>query len=311
MRAARAIVITIAFAAGTADAYDASARRIVRVADGVYALQHGVPRTLEEGGRRANAGFIVGPAGVAVIDTGVSYREGVEILAAVRKTTPRPIRLAILTHPGQAVIFGAAAFQERGIPVHMQRAAASLMAGRCETCLRNLRDALGEEAMAATRVIVPDRLIDGDQVLDTIGRRLRVMAPAWSSAPGAIAVLDERTSTLFAGSLVSVRAVPDTRDANARGWRDALATLGATRCRHLVPAHGALGRCADIAAFSRYFSDLDDLVAARLRDGTGLADIGERSALPEYANWDRYEELHRANANRSYLRLEREMLGLP
>lgn len=308
MHGVAAVVLLIAFAAGTSDA---SQRRIVRVAEGVYALQPATPAAPEDASHRANAGFIVGPAGVAVIDTGVSYRDGVEILAAVRSVTHRPIRFAILTHPDQAVIFGAAAFQERGIAIYMQRAAATLMAGRCETCLRNLREALGEQAMTDTRVIVPDRLIGGDETIDAIGRRLRVMAPAWSSAPGAVAVLDERTSTLFAGSLVSVRAVPDTRDANASGWRDALATLAATRCRHLVPGHGPVGRCSDIAAFSRYFSDLDNRVAALLRDGTGLAEIGERSALSEYAGWDRYEELQRANASRAYLRLERALFDLP
>jgi glyoxylase-like metal-dependent hydrolase (beta-lactamase superfamily II) len=303
--------MTIAFAAGTADASGAPARRTVRVADGVYALQHGAPRTLEEGSRSANAGFIVGPAGVAVIDTGVSYRDGVEILAAVRKVTPRPIRLAILTHPDQAVIFGAAAFQERGIPVYMQRGAAGLMAARCEMCLRNLQAALGDAEMASTTLIVPDRLIEGDETIDAIGRPLRVIAPAWSSAPGAVAVLDPRSATLFAGSLVSVHAVPDTRDANARGWRDALRTLAATRCRHLVPSHGPVGRCSDIESFSQYFSDLEDRVGALLRGGTGLAEIGASAALPRYSGWGRYQELQRANANRAYLRLERALFDLP
>jgi hypothetical protein len=136
---------------------------------------------------------------------------------------------------------------------------------------------------------------------------LRVIAPAWSSAPGALAVLDERTSTLIAGSLVSIRGVPDTRDADARGWRNALATLAATRCRHLVATYGIIGRCADIDAFARYFSDLETRVTALLREGIGLAEVGERCEMPEYASWDGYAALHRANVNRAYLRLERAL----
>ncbi len=308
MHRAAVIVLALSCASGFADAAE---HKTIRIAEGIYAVrpvtQHGRGEAIPKG----NALFVIGRTGVAVIDTGISWRAGVEVMSAVRGVTRQPIRLVILTHPGQEAIFGAAAFQARGIPVLMQRDAAALMAGRCEACLRNLTASLGDDAMAATRVAVPDRLIDGDEVIDTIGRRLRVIAPAWSSAPGALAVFDERTSTLIAGSLVSIRSVPDTRDADARGWRDALATLAATRCRHLVSTFGAVGRCADIDSFARYFNDLETRVATLLREGTGLAEVGERSGMPQYAGWERYEELHRANASRAYLRLERALFDAP
>jgi glyoxylase-like metal-dependent hydrolase (beta-lactamase superfamily II) len=308
MQRAFVFALAICCASGFADAAE---HKTIRVAEGVYALLPAAQVAGEDRIRRANAAFVIGPRGVAVVDTGLSYSEGTEIISAVRRVTRRPIRLAILTHPDQAVIFGAAAFQERGIPVYMQRDAASLMAGRCESCLRNLRASLGERAMAATRLIVPDRLIDGDMAIDAIGRRLRVMAPAWSSAPGAVAVLDERTSTLITGSLVSIRAVPDTRDANAKGWRDALAALEATGCRHLVPGDGPVGRCSDIVPFALYFTDLEDRVGALLREGMGLGELDERCDLPKYSRWDRYDELHRANASRVYLRLEKALFDMP
>lgn len=278
-----------------------------RIAEGIYAVRPAAPLDRHDPIPRGNAVFVIGPKGVAVIDSGISYRAGLEILSTVRRVTRQPIRLVILTHPGQEAIFGAAAFQAHGIPVLMHRDAAALMASRCESCLRTLTQSLGADAMAGTRVVVPDRLIDGDGAIVEIGRRLQIFAPAWSSAPGALAVFDERTSTLIAGSLVSIRSVPDTRDADARGWRDALAMLAATRCRHLVSTFGAVGRCSDIDAFARYFNDLETRVAALLREGKGLAEVGERSDLPQYAGWDRYEMFHRANASRAYLRLERAL----
>ena len=307
MRKAAAVVIAIVFASGTADAL---ARRIVRIGDGVYMLAADSWPGDEQRHRRANAAFVVGPRGVAVVDTGMSYVEGTEIIAAVRSVTPRPIRLVILTQPGEATIFGAAAFQARGIPVLMHREAAALMASRCDSCLRDLKASLGDDAMEGTRVVTPDRLVAGDLAIDTIGRRLRLIAPPWSSAPGALAVLDERTSTLIAGNLVSIRSVPDTRDADARGWRRALQLLAATRCRHLIASYGAIGRCSDIASFGRYFSDLEDRVASLLRDSTSLGELADRCDLPAYAGWERYDELHRANASRVYLRLEKMSFDL-
>jgi glyoxylase-like metal-dependent hydrolase (beta-lactamase superfamily II) len=278
----------------------------VLVAPGIYALLgSGGEIDAENGGRTANVAFVVGPRGVVVVDTGISYREGEEIIAAVRSVSKRPIRLAILTHPSQEAIFGAAAFQARGIPVLAHRRGAELIAARCETCLRNLRSVLGEEAMAATRVVRPDRLIEGDETLTLIGRPLRLIAPQWSSAPGAIAVYDERTRTLIAGDLVIINRIPDMRDANTKSWREALAALGSLQCRYLVPGFGPIGNCTDIGALTHYFAALESRVEVLMNEGVSLADLRGRSDLPEFAHWDRYETLHPQNANTVYLRLER------
>ena len=282
---------------------NAASRDVVRVAQDVYALQSGAE--IARDSFPARVGVVVGPRGVALIDSGISYRDGVAVLAAVRRITRRPIRFAILTHPGQEAIFGASAYQAQGIPVIMHRETAALMASRCATCLANLQAALGPDAMSDTRVIVPDRTLAQGARLSGIGRALRVIAPSRSSAPGALAVLDERSSTLFTGSIVSIRSVPDTRDGDAAGWREALVTLRATHCRHLVPSHGSLGSCRDIDAFAGYLAELDARIAVLLRDGVGLAQVDGRADLPTYEGWDRYAELHRANANRAYLRQER------
>jgi glyoxylase-like metal-dependent hydrolase (beta-lactamase superfamily II) len=301
----RTTVIGILAALCAAQSVRAAQPTAVMVAPGVYALLgSGGEIAPENGGRTANAAFVVGPGGVIVVDTGISYREGEEIIAAVERISNRPIRLAILTHPSQEAIFGAAAFQARGVPVLAHRRSAELIAARCETCLRNLRSTLGEEAMAATRVVKPDRLIDGDETLELIGRPLRLIAPQWSSAPGALAVFDERTSTLIAGNLVTIKRIPDMRDANPKAWRDALVQLESMRCRHLVPGYGPVGSCADIAALAHYFTALESRVDALMKDGVSLAELRARCDLPEFARWDQYETLHPQNANHAYLRLE-------
>lgn len=279
----------------------AAKRRTIKVAHGVYLL------AADARGPSANVGFIVGPRGVVVIDSGTSRRDGAAIIAAVREVTARPIRLLVLTYPGQEAIFGAAAFQARGIPVLMHARAAALVSQRCHACLESLTETLGRDAMAGTDLPVADRLLHEGEALELIGRRVQIISPGAASAPGALAVLDQRTRTLFAGSIVSVRTVPDVRDADARQWRDALDTLAATRCTRLVPAQGAVGRCADIPAFARYLEDLDDRVAGLLRDGVGLVELARRGELPAYATWEGYGSRHGRNAAHVYLRMERAL----
>jgi glyoxylase-like metal-dependent hydrolase (beta-lactamase superfamily II) len=300
------MVVVLLAAACATQCVGAAQPKVVTVAPGVYALLgSGGDITPENGGRTANVAFVVGPRGVVVVDTGTSFREGEDIVAAVRSVSSRPIRLVILTHPGQEAIFGAAAFQARGIPILAHRSSAELIASRCETCLRNLRALLGEDSMAGSRVVEPDRLIDGDETLELIGRPLRLIAPPWSSAPGAIAVLDVQTSTLIAGSLVSIHRIPDMRDADPKAWREALMRAAWTRCQHLVPGFGPIGSCADIRAFAHYFAELEKSVGALMKEGVSLGELTGRNGLPEFARWDQYETLHPQNASRAYLRLER------
>ena len=165
--------------------------------------------------------------------------------------------------------------------------------------------------MAATRVVQPDRLIDGSETLELIGRPLRLIAPPSSSAPGSIAVFDEWTSTLIAGNLVAIQRIPDMRDANPKAWRDALVQLASLRCRHLVPGYGPVGKCADIGAFADYFAALEIRVEALMKSGVSLAELRDRCDLPEFARWDQYELLHPQNANHTYLRLERSQFECP
>jgi glyoxylase-like metal-dependent hydrolase (beta-lactamase superfamily II) len=284
----------------------AQASAPLAVAPGVFALMGRSGEIAPDNlGRIANSAFIVGPRGVVVDDSCVSLRQGEAIIAAVRRVTRRPIRLVVLTHASREVVFGAAAFQARGIPVWMHAAAADLMASRCDTCLAGLAQTLGAQAMAGSRVVAPDRVVTGTVLLDVIGRPLMLIAPEHGAAPGAIAVFDVATRTLIAGALVSIERVPDMRDASGP-WHGALAMLASTHCGHLIPGEGRVGSCADIDGVERYFTALDERVRELLTAGVGLAELAARCELPEFSGWGRYGALHVSNANREYLRMERE-----
>ncbi len=259
-------------------------------------------------GRIGNAGFIVGERGVLVIDTGTSLAHGRAILAAIRSVTDKRVLLALVTHTRPEFLFGGQAFQEAGIPVRMHDRAARLMAARCETCLKQLRQAVGEAPMAGTAMYKPDQTFEAPHAIDDIGRAVRVLYFGHSSGPGDIAVLDEASGTLFAGGLLDAARVPDIQDGELPAWHRALASLRGERITSIVPGHGAPGSAALLDTVDGYLAALETKMRALVTAGTSLLDVPEAGELPAYQRWDQYELVHRRNASIAFLRFEREWM---
>jgi glyoxylase-like metal-dependent hydrolase (beta-lactamase superfamily II) len=281
----------------------------VQVAPGVYVMQ-GVPGELDETtlGRVGNAGFIVGESGVVAIDTGTSYRHGEALLRAIARVTSKPVKLAFITHTRQEFLFGAMAYRERGIPIHMHRAAAGLMAARCETCLKTLVRVLGDDEMRGTAMFKPDQEFDASHVVDAIGRPVRILYFGHSSGPGDIAVFDPGSGVLFAGGLIDHERIPDVQDSDFAGWKAALAEFRRLAPRRIVPGHGPAAGPEAIDTVELYLTRLEARLIELLESGAPLSEVADRTVLPRFERWDQYETIHRRNASVVFVRLEREQL---
>ncbi|MCX7171943.1 MAG: MBL fold metallo-hydrolase [Proteobacteria bacterium] len=281
----------------------------VEVAAGVYMVQ-GASGEVDTGnlGRIGNAGFIVGESGVVAIDTGTSYRHGLALLALIRRVTDKPVLLALITHTRQEFLFGATAYREQGIPIHMHRKAAGLMRSRCERCLKTLNQVLGIDAMQGTEMFKPDHEFDQSHSIDSIGRRVRVLYYGHSSGPGDVAVLDAQTGVLFAGGLLDHLRIPDVQDSDLAGWTGALQSLRALPLKVIVPGHGPVASARVIDSVDRYLTQLQARLLESLRSGAALSEVPDAAALPEFALWDQYETIHRRNASILFVRFEREQM---
>lgn len=286
------------------------AERVIQIAPGVYMVA-GTGGAADETnlGRIGNAGFIVGETGVIAIDTGTSHVHGLALLAAIREVTDRPVRVALITHTRPEFLFGGGAFRERGIPIRTHGRTAGLMASRCETCLKTLRQTVGEEPMRGTSLYKPDQVFDATHELDLIGRPVQVLYFGHSSGPGDIAVLDRRSAVLYAGGLLDARRVPDIQDSDLAGWHKALAELQALPLATVVPGHGTAASALQlIATNQRYLVQLEARIRTLVAAGTSLLNVADATELPEFETWDQYDTIHRRNASVMYLRVERELM---
>lgn len=278
-----------------------------QLAPGVYALiGNNTEPAPENHGAVGNQGILIGDDGVILIDTGTSARYVSELIDTVRRLTPKPVVLAINTHQNPAFIFGNDVLAAQGVPILAHRDAAELIGQRCDTCLQNLIGTLGADEMQGTKVAVPTRIIGGATTITVAGRTVELVYFGHSSSAGSIGVLDRASGVLFAGGLVALGRVPDTRDAHIGTWLSALEALKKRAPRVMVPGEGPVAPVARADELARYLVALQSAVERTLKRGVSLNEAAASSALPQFAQWPLYRPAHNRNVEHLYLQLERE-----
>jgi glyoxylase-like metal-dependent hydrolase (beta-lactamase superfamily II) len=280
-----------------------------KVAPGVY-VQRGADEVASTANRGAvaNLGVLVGPSGAIVVNTGSSVEHGAALLAAVARLTSRPVVLAIDTQASPDQVLGNAAFTRRAIPVLAHRDTDAFMRERCDACVADVKAKADTDALAATRVAWPTRLIDGSQTLSVGGRTIQILYFGWTRQPGSIAVLDTESKVLFTGDMASFGVVPQTQLGRLPNWIDALDQMQALAPAIVVPAHGPPGPAARLAQMRQYLQSLLEQTRAAYLRGDGLMQTVEQLELAPFRGWALYETHHRRNVHFAYLQIEEQDL---
>ena len=275
-----ALIIIILALLRPALAQDGVPLPVSEVAAGVFVYQ--APYTLARptnGGAIANAGFIIGRDGVAVIDSEGSLSAGRRLLAAVRARTGLPVRYVINTHVHPDHILGNAAFLDEGAVVVGHRNLPEALAARGERYLAANRDLIGEAAFAGTRIVPPGQLVADRLVLD-LGARPLVLE-AWPTAHSNtdLTVYDETSGTWFLGDLLFAGHVP-ALDGQLAGWLKVIDRLQQRRATRAVPGHGPayLPWPAALAPMQNYLTALQRQVRQMIGTGTTLQQAAAAAA---------------------------------
>ena len=102
--------------------------------------------------------------------------------------------------------------------------------------------------------------------------------------------------------------IPDLIDSDLPGWRRALQELHKLPVEVVVPGHGPAGGARSIDDVERYLAQLESRVRELLKADVPLSQIADAASLPEFKNWDQYDNIHRRNASIVFLRIQREQL---
>ena len=276
--------------------------------NGVYALigQTGA-RLHENFGLNANYGVIDTPDGTILIDSGASTVAAKLLESEARKLTGKPVKWVINTGVQDHRWLGNGYFAAQGAQIiALQRTAttqARLGKGQIEALARELK-----EQMDSTVPAPAAKPLAGDtQSLTLGGRTLELRYFDHAHFAGDAVVWLPKEKILFSGDHIYVdRLLGILPESNAETWLKAFRQAIALQPARIVPGHG---RVCDVAQAQReagdYLAFVVDGTKKFAEDMAGVdAAVGALKDAPAFKHLRNFDDLHRGNVNRAYLRFE-------
>lgn len=257
----------------------------------------------------SNAGFIVTPKGVVVIDALGSPTLAEELVAAVRRVTKQPIRYVIVTHYHADHIYGLQVLKDLGATVIAHREGLEYL--NSDTAQRRLvasREELFPWIDERTRLVPADTWLDADTVLEIGGERLHIRHVGPAHTPEDLVVYAERSRVLFAGDVVFRGRIPYVGQADSRAWIDALSGLIALRPGLIVPGHGPVSAdpVPDLELTRDYLVFLRKSMGEAAANLEPFEDAYARTDWSKFAGLPLFRAANRINAYNTYLLMEQQ-----
>ncbi len=286
----------------------AASADVSEVAPGVFVHQGRYEvQSAENGGDIANASFVVGSDGVAVIDTSGSAKLGAELRDAIRAVTNKPIKYVINTHMHPDHVFGNAAFKEDNPEFVGHYKLARALGTRKESYLTANEDMIGKEGFAGSEIILPTRGIKEPTKLDLGDRELLLEPQPTAHTDNDMIVTDLKTNTLFLGDLLFSVHVP-TIDGSIKGWLAVLDEMGKRKAARVIPGHGpkTMELPEALEPEHRYLAAIAGDVRRQIAEGKTLAEATKSAGFSEKDAWKLFDQYHVRNVTAAFAELEWE-----
>lgn len=311
-------LLTLLFLAGSgwlhAAAYpEADVRMDLRQAGANTYYVVGAPGiATDNAGFISNAGFVVTPEGVVVIDGLGTPSLAAKLRGLIRGITDLPVIKVLVTHYHADHIYGLQVYKDEGAEIIAPAGVYDyLNAPNAQSRLAERRVSLYPWVNEDTRLVVPDRVIDADLRLQFGDLSLQLNYLGAAHSDGDLSVLVEPDGVLFTGDIIFEGRLPFVGDANSKRWLESLQALAERAPKALIPGHGPAAR--DPAKALR--STRDYLTLLRQSMGQAVEEMSDFAAAYEAVDWSDYQHLpafketNRRNAYQVYLAMEQEMMA--
>jgi quinoprotein relay system zinc metallohydrolase 1 len=251
-----------------------------------------------------NTGFIVTGAGVLVVNTGASRRQGEQLRALISRTTAEPVVRVLHLNLHPDYFLGNQAFAD--VPRAATAATAAGMAREGAAYASNLYRVCGDW-MKGTEPLLPDTAAAAGPL--RIGERDFELLEMAGHTASDLVLIDRRSGVAFVGGLVFAQRVPTTPHAQLDAWLASLDALAARGYTQIVPSHGPVQRGVEgIDATRRYLRWLDSAFSTAAQQGLEMSEVLALPVPAEYRAWAAFTTEYLRNVAHLYPRYEQQAL---
>jgi cyclase len=258
------------------------------------------------GGAGANAGFVVGDDGVAVIDSFENETAAKALLEQIHALTHLPIKFVVNTHYHLDHVAGNRVFAQRGAVIVAHH---SVRAWIHTENLKFFGDRITpEQKKLVENLLAPEVTYDTGVTLFLGSRRIDVTYRLGHTGGDSVVSIPD-SGIVFCGDLFWRKTLPNLIDATTSDWiatlaqfmdqpKDFMTNSAQPRAVIFVPGHGEVGNLDDVQDFHDYLVWLRGAVQKAVDSGK-QGDALVTAVLPEltekYGSWDFFKDFSRSD----------------
>ena len=259
----------------------------------------------------SNAGFVITPTSVVVIDALGSPRLAERLTAEIKKRTSLPISDVILTHYHADHIYGLSYFKLMGAHITAHAAAKEyIQSDTAQLRLEASRTDLAPWIDDKTHLVLADTWIAGPTSLKIGGWVFELDHVGPSHTPEDLTVFVPEDKVLFAGDLFFNGRLPFVGKANSSQWILSLDQMLQHDAKTVVPGHGpaSTNPKKDIGMTRDYLKYLRASMGAAVQDFVPFEDAYKATDWSTFEATPMFGFANRMNAYNTYLLMEEEAL---
>ncbi len=282
-----------------------------KVSDRVYFVQGLAGAATENAGFISNAGFIVTEQGIVVFDALGTPFLAQKLLGLIRTISTAPIRFVVTSHYHADHIYGLQVFKKQGADVIAPRGARDyLLSETAAALLVARRELLAPWVNQRTRLVQPDRIVDGEHRFELGGVRFTVTYLGSVHSEGDLTLYVDPDDVLFSGDIIFEGRIPFVGNANTGKWLDVLQRTESAEIKALIPGHGpAAGNPREALELTRrYLKFLREKMALAVENWQPFDEAYDGVDWSEYKHLPAFALANRPNAYNVYLSFEQESL---
>ena len=257
----------------------------------------------------SNAGFVITPKGVVVVDALGSPVLAKKLIAEIKKITPQKVVAVIVTHYHADHVYGLQEFKNIGAKIYAQGEGRNYLSS--ETAKQRLiasRVDFAPWVNASTKLMGADVWIDQSYTLTVGGIEFKIGRVGPAHAPEDLIIYAPSEKVLFAGDLVFRGRIPFVGNADSRGWLHALDEIQALNPSIVIPGHGAYSSnpAEDILFTREYLKYLRESMTKSAVNMDPFEEAYQQADWSEYEGMPLFRAANRMNAYNVYLSIQAE-----